>query len=212
MHKSNRLFKRGGHYAPLFLFSLILLASCMQKPKREVPWQTEEEVETTSATQERDAEDNEEVEREFTPKAMSADEFQAEINILQRQVQRIKSPDMLLSCIQDVEEQLGQLQANMKAMNNPSARDELRQLQTQWADVLGQYTMPANGVIQNLDQLLQSAKNAKSEADFQQIVQSRKSFLRNLPHLHAIIQEKNRRREVQHKANQLHQMLAPYLQ
>lgn len=66
--------------------------------------------------------------------------------------------------------------------------------------------MPANGVIQNIENLTSRLERCQSKSEFMRILDPRHSFFKNLRSIHTIVEEKDRQPEVREKAEKLHEL------
>ena len=82
----------------------------------------------------------------------------------------------------------------------------LNEIQHNYNSKLKEYSMPANGVIQNIENLTSRLERCQSESEFMRILDPRHSFFKNLRSIHTIVEEKDRQPEVREKAEKLHEL------
>ena len=129
------------------------------------------------------------------------------IDKMEEGIKEINSPDKLIEYEAEYDKKLSETYASIERTKDPSERKRLQaylnEIQHNYNSKKNEYSMPANGIIQNIENLTQRLESCKSKNEFMQILDPRISYFNNLPKLHTIVAEPNRRQEVREKAEQL---------
>lgn len=129
------------------------------------------------------------------------------IDKMEEGIKEINSPDKLIEYEAEYDKKLSETYASIERAKDPSERKRLQaylnEIQHNYNSKKNEYSMPANGIIQNIENLTQRLESCKSKNEFMQILDPRISYFNNLPKLHTIVAEPNRRQEVREKAEQL---------
>ena len=187
----------------LFIITVISFISCDSK-KGKTTWEDDDNdysEETDYSTTENKS-NNEDT---FTLEDMS--KVEKSINDLQSNINDVNSPDKLMEYGSEIEDKISMMENQISRSNDSNERDSLENqiyfLKKEYDEKQREYSMPANGLIQNINNLKKRLNECHSEKDFLDILNNRYSYFKNLPNLHKIVEEKNRQSEVREKASEL---------
>jgi len=202
--------ERGRRHAkrclPLFLFAwLLLLYSCQKDAKREYPWGTGDETyideDTTVFTLEETGGDTLLV--GSAPYHDAAERAER----MHNELQAVKSPDMLLSAMADYEIYI---KVSTDDVSLPQEKERLSALRQEVDNAYSQacrdYMLPARGVLETIQLVHQRIDNCTSSAEFNRLKDVRFGYFQNLPQIHKIVLEPNKRRTVRQKAMELQRL------
>jgi len=192
----------------LFLACGILaLSSCEKKQQRAAPWATETEEKTseTDAPEEEACEDMlaDSAPEGLAPQNLSKDEVADELTQLLQQIEQVKSPDLLLAHIADLQHQLAQCEADAKQSKDAALQAKLSEAKQAYSTMLQDYRMPANSLISTIKRLQKQLDDCHTAQEFDRITSARRSYFRHLADLHLIAAEPQEQRQVRQLAKQL---------
>lgn len=122
-------------------------------------------------------------------------------------IKEINSPDKLIEYEAEYEKKLSETCASIERAKDPSERKRLQaylnEIEHNYNLKRNEYSMPANGIVENIANLTRRLESCNSKTEFMQILEPRISYFNNLPHLHTIVSEPSRRQEVREQAEQL---------
>lgn len=134
-----------------------------------------------------------------------------DFELLQRRIENVKSPDMLMSMKAEFQRTLDSLTNNSNALS----ADEKAIIDEQRSNILAaykktcrEYEIPADGVISNLQSCISRLNNANSREDVEKFIDSRRSMLSNLNIIHLCVESNSSKiGEVKRLASQLREEL-----
>ena len=192
----------------ILLFSAIV-CSCNSEKKSEhsAAFSDEEEEVVSEGTVSTEGSESSKVDIDRDDLSEESSQAVQSIDKMEEGIKEINSPDKLIEYEAEYDKKLSETYALIERAKDPSERKRLQaylnEIQHNYNSKKNEYSMPANGIIQNIENLTQRLESCKSKNEFMQILDPRISYFNNLPKLHTIVAEPNRRQEVREKAEQL---------
>ena len=145
--------------------------------------------------------------RRMEVSVMSEKETSEAFKSIEEGLRDVNSPDKLLEYGDEYEREISRLESSISQSTDSKTKLEL---ETRLADVRDEYqskvrsySMPANGIIQNIEKLTKRLEACKSKSDFEKIQSPRYSYFQNLHNLYKLVAEENRRSEVRELSEKL---------
>jgi len=133
-----------------------------------------------------------------------------QLEVLEENVNTINSPDKIIETKEEYERELSKTIIAIEETSDKEEKEKLNaylnEIQHNYNSKLKEYSMPANGVIQNIENLTSRLERCQSKSEFMRILDPRHSFFKNLRNIHTIVEEKDRQPEVREKAEKLHEL------
>lgn len=195
-----------------FLYLLLgasLIFSCNSENKKEhsAAFSNDEEVTTTNDSIASDMSESPRADIDMDEMSEESSNTVTSMDKMNEGISAINSPDKLIEQEAEYEKKLSETYASIEHTKDPAERSRLQaylnEIQHNYNSKRNEYSMPANGIIQNIENLTKRLEACSSKNEFMQILDPRISYFNNLPKLHTIVSEPNRRQEVREKAEQL---------
>lgn len=187
----------------LILLSVITLFSCSsEKDKR--TWTEDEELDSTEIAK---SSISYEIDEEDYDSPESIKKTENSITDIKKHIEEVNSPDKLMEYIEEYETELVQTEYRISRASDSEERSKLEsslnEIKRDYEIKKNEYSMPANGIVQNINNLKERLNKCSSLKEFNNIVDPRYSFFKNLPKIHSIVAEENRKSEVRELASEL---------
>lgn len=185
----------------------LLLLSCKEHTKREYPWGTEKESyideDTSTYTLEETGGDS-----LLTGSAPYHDAAERAERMLKK-LQAVKSPDMLLEAMSEYDSYAKETVDDMRLPQEEERLATLRQeVEEAYSEACRNYMLPARGVLQTIQLVRQRLENCDTPAKFNRLMEVRYAYFQNLPQLHRVVAEPNKRRTVHRQAMELQRLFS----
>ena len=187
----------------LLIITIVLLGCNSEKGKR--TWTDDDEVDSTEASISSplsEPEDEDYDSSEAMEKTGNA------ITDLKNHVEEVNSPDKLMEYQEVYKNELATIEYRLSKSTDSEERSKLEsnlnEIKLDFDNKINEYSMPANGIIQNIQNLKERLNKCYTSKEFNNIVDPRYSYFKNLPKIHNIVAEKNRQSEVREQASELY--------
>jgi len=142
--------------------------------------------------------------------ASNSSNIENAITIVDDEIRNINSPDVLMENLNKINLELQNISNIISSTSDIKKQEELekkyKKLEEEYNNKLKQYSLPANGIIQNINRQTERLNKCFDKKNFQNILDTHYSFLNNLSKIHYIVEEKNRQSEVRELAEKLQQL------
>lgn len=119
----------------------------------------------------------------------------------------VNSPDKLLEYGDEYEREISRLESSISQAKESKTKLELESrlsdVTDEYESKVRSYSMPANGIIENINTLTKRLESCKSKSEFEKIQSPRHSYFQNLLNLYKLVEEENRRSEVRELSEKL---------
>lgn len=130
-----------------------------------------------------------------------------DFELLQRRIENVKSPDMLMRLKVDYQstlDSLTMLSENLSAEEKEMLNPIKAEIAESYKKACREYEIPADGVISNLSHCLEQMNSANTREEVARLVDTRSSLLQNLNNIHLCVESNSSRiGEVKRLASQL---------
>lgn len=195
-------------YISLVLCTLIL-SGCTTEHKKEhsAAFSGEDEEQLSTEISMSAEGDNKKEEIQLVNLSNDASETASTMQKLGKDIEAINSPDKLMEYGEAYERKLAETYQKIEAAKSPEERAKLQaylnEIKHDYNNKKNEYTLPANGIIQNIEKLTKRLESCQSKSEFMNILDPRISYFNNLTKLHTLVAEENRRQEVREMAERL---------
>lgn len=189
----------------VFILTIIISITSCDGNKSKRSWTNEDELNSSELSISDDSNDNNNYISEY--KTTNFDEFEKQLKHMEIEISKINSPDMLMECKQNYESNLSHIFNSISKTSETNNKTIVKKHFTIVKQALDKkikdYSLPANGIIQNINIQIQRIEKCSSKEDLLDVLDSHYSFFKNLSKIHLIVEEQNRQSEVQELASQL---------
>lgn len=189
----------------IFVLAIIVSITSCDGKKNKRNWTNEDEFGSSELSISDDSNNNHIPISEY--ETTNLEEIENNLKNMEIDISKINSPDKLMECKQNYELYLSH---TLKSISQTSETNNTTIVQQHFTKVkqalenkIKDYSLPANGIIQNINIQIQRIENCSSKDELLDILDSHYSFFKNLSKIHLIVEEQNRQSEVQELASQL---------
>ena len=179
---------------------MVLISSCSQEKKEHISAFEPAEEENQIFTEASQNKSENAVETHLS-------ESSSAIKSLKENVQAINSPDKLMENRQEIESEIATLSAKIAQTTDQEEKtrltSKLNQLESDYHQKMREYLLPANGIVENINNLTSRLEKCQTKDEFMKILEPRFSYFKNLTKVHTLVEEANRRQEVRELAEAL---------